>query len=129
MPEWIRTCSYYLLLWHALGGLATLAVYYLFWAKCHPNKEFSQKKLWMETQNRLFPPTTKTHSLSPLTVGTPPLYWLGIGWWYSGPCVLASLSFVFVFFYSHVVYAIANWFCFVLLCVYSTSVYPLLKRV
>ena len=34
----------------------------------------------------------------------PPLYWLGTSRWCSDPCVLAPLSFVFVFFYCHVVF-------------------------
>ena len=51
----------------------------------------------------LFFLTTKPHPLNPLTMSLPPLYWLGTIRWCSDPCVLAPLSFVFVFFYSHVV--------------------------
>ena len=43
--------------------------------------------------------------------------------------MFAPLFSVFVFFYSHTVSAVAAWFCFILLCVYSTCVYPLWKRV
>ena len=68
------------------------AINYLFWAKCHPSKVFSQKKLWLKTQNRLFPPTTKPHPLNPLIVSPPLLYWLGTDWWCFGHCVLAPLS-------------------------------------
>ena len=46
----------------------------------------------------------------------PPLYWLRTSWWCSGPCVLASLSFVFVSFRSHVVSVVVDQLCFVLLC-------------
>ena len=54
----IRTWVFpYLPLWHVSGDPA---IYYLFWAKCHPSKEFSQKKLWLETQNRLFSPHHQT---------------------------------------------------------------------
>ena len=53
------------------------------------------------------PPTTKPHPLNPLTMGPPPLYLLGTGWQCFDPC------------------GIATWFCFVLLLVYSTRVYPL----
>ena len=92
---------HHLPLWRVSGGPT---IYYLFWAKCHPSKAFSQKKLWLETQNILFSPTTKPHPLNPLTMSLPPLYWLGTSRWCSDPCVLAPLSFVFVFFYCHVVF-------------------------
>ena len=64
LSEWIKTwVSHYLPLWHASGDLA---IHYLFWAKCHPNKAFSQKRLWLKTQNKLFSPhhqTTPSESL------------------------------------------------------------------
>ena len=62
-------------------------------------------------------------------MGPLPLYWLGTSWWCSGLCVVAPLSFVFVFFHFHAVSAVADWFCLVLLRVYSIHVYPLWKRV
>ena len=43
--------------------------------------------------------------------------------------MLAPPSSVFVIFYSHTISGIATWFCFVLLLVYSTRVYPLWKKV
>ena len=52
-----------------------------------------------------FPPPPNHALWIPLTVGPPPLYWLGTGWWCSGPSVLAPLSSVFV---CHAVSAVAN---------------------
>ena len=76
-----------------------------------------------------FLPTTKPLSLNPLIIGPLPLYRLSIGLWCSGPCVLTLLSSIFVFFQSYIVSAVADWFCLVLLRVYSIRVYPLWKRV
>ena len=90
-----------------------LVVYYLFWAKCHPSKAFSQKMLWLETQNRLFSPIAKPQPLNPLTlVVLQPL---------------CAYSTIFVFFRSHVVSTIANYPCSILLCVSSARSYPLQK--
>ena len=64
-------------------------------------KHFPKKKSFGRNPKiDYFPPTTKPHPLNSLTVGPPPLYWLGTSWWYSGPCVLDPLSSVFVFFRS-----------------------------
>ena len=102
-----------------------LVVYYLFWAKCHPNKEFSQKMLWLETQNRLFSPITKPQPLNPLTLGPSPLYWPGYKLVVLQP--LCAYYTIFVFFRSHVVSTIANYPCSILLCVSSARSYPLQK--
>ena len=94
-------------------------IYYFFWVRYHPNKVYSQKKLQLETKYRPLLPSPPNHTLYiPLTVGPPPLYWLGIGWWCSSPPVLAPLSSVFVFFHSHTISAVTNQFCFILLCVF-----------
>ena len=45
-------------------------IYYFFWVRYHPNRIYSQKKLWQETKYRpLFPPTTKPRPLNPLNRG------------------------------------------------------------
>ena len=65
--EWIRTWfSHYLPLWHASSGPA---VCYLFWAKCNPNKAFTQKELQLEIQNRLFSPHHQTTPFKSLNCG------------------------------------------------------------
>ena len=66
-------------------------------------RHFPQKELQLETQNRLFPPTMKPHSLNLLTAGPPFLYWRGTDRWCSGPYVLVLLSSALVFFHSHVI--------------------------
>ena len=104
-------------------------IYYFFWLRYHLNRVYSQKKLWLETKYRPFFPPPPNHTLwIPLTVGPPPLYWLGIGWWCSNPCVLASLSSVFVFFHSHAVSVVVDKFCFILLHVFVLflHVFPVL---
>ena len=94
------------------------AIYYLFWVRYYPSTVYFQKKSRLETKYKAVFPPPPNHTLwMPLTVGPSPLYWLGTSWWYSGPCVLAPLSLVFVFFRSYVVFAIVKKPCLVLLCV------------
>ena len=129
MTKFSFVCSYYIPLplgsngW-GLGYLTTYlygmhqmvpAIYYLFWVRYHPSRVYSQKKSRLETKYRpIFPPPPNHILWIPLTMGPPPLYWLGTGWWCSGPYVLAPLSFVFVFFRSHAISVIVDLFCFVL---------------
>ena len=70
--------------------LVILAYIFLFWVGCHPSRTFPPKELEWKPQNRLhILPTTRPHSLLPLTHDPPPLYWLGIGrWCLSLVCVL-----------------------------------------
>ena len=82
-----------------------------------PTRHFSQKKLWLESQNRLFHLNTKPHPLNPLIAFPPFLYWLGTSGWCSGPCVLVPLSSMFVFFHSYAISAVS---CF---AVSSTRAY------
>ena len=73
-----------------------------------PTRHFSQKKLWLETQNRLFPLNTKPHPLNPLTACPSLLYWLGTSGRCSGLCVLVPPSLTFVFFHSHAIFAMSH---------------------
>ena len=92
-------------------------------------KNFPKRSYGWKPKIDSFSLTTKPYHPNPLIVGPPPLYWLGIGWWCSSPYVLISLSFVFVFFHSHTISAVVDWFCFVLLRVYFAHVYSLWKRI
>lgn len=66
---------------------AVLAIYYLFWIKMH-----SQKRPWLDTKNKPFPPPLQTTpSVNLLTMGPPPLHWLDTGWWYSNHSVVVLL--------------------------------------
>ena len=105
--KWIRIgLPHHLPLWHASNSHNHLL---FFWVRYHLNRVYSQKKLWLETNiDSLFPPPPNHTFWIPLTVGPPPLYWLGIGWWCSSPCVLAPLSSIFVSFRSYAVFAIAD---------------------
>ena len=78
----------------------------------YPKRSYGRKP----NIDRLFPPPPNHALWISLTVGPPPLYWLGTGWWCPGPFVLAPLSFVFV---SHAVPTIADQLCFV--CCVSLS--------
>ena len=99
-----------------------LAVYYLFGQNAIPTRHFSQKKLWMEIQNRLFPTNTRPHPLNLSTACPPILYWLGTSGWCSGSCVLVPLSFTFVFFYAYVVSAMSrSAMCLFYSCLSSTK--------
>ena len=93
-----------------------------------PVKHFPKRGFSWKPKIGYFPPSTKPHPLNPLTVGPLPLYWLDTGWWCSNHCVLAPLSSVFVFFRSHVVSAVIDWYCFILLRVSFACVYLVGKR-
>ena len=56
-----------------------------------------------------------TPSTNPLTMGPPPLHWLGAVWWCFGHGVVLPLPSVFVFFLSYAVSTIATQLCLVLL--------------
>ena len=85
-----------------------------------PKRSYSQKP-----KINSFPPTSKSHPLSPLTAGPPFLYWLGKSGRCSGPCVLVPLSSVFVFFHSHAVSAVpamsSSVVCLFCQCLSSTT--------
>ena len=85
--------SPYLPLWHASSGPGPSLASFL--VKCHPNKAFSPKKsLDKNPKIDLFPPTTKPHSLNPLTEDPPLLYWLGSSRWCSSLYVSSTILYV-----------------------------------
>ena len=86
---------HYLALWHASDGPNHLL---LLLGKIPSLQDIFPKRSHGRKPNidLLFPPPPNHALWIPLTVGPPPLYWLGTGWWCSGPSVLAPLSFVFV---------------------------------
>ena len=86
------------------------------WAKMLSQQSISQKRAWLDTKNKPFPPPHQTTpSISPLTVGPPPLHWLGTSWWCSDHNVVIPLLSVFVFLLSHAISAVATQLCLVLL--------------
>ena len=91
--------------------------------KVGSERHFSQKRLWLETQNGLFSLHHQTTPYETLNRGPPVLYWLGTsGWCSGGPCVLVPLSFVFVFFHSHAITAMSrSAICLFCLCLSSTK--------
>ena len=92
-----------------------LTIFHLFWAKMPSQQSISQKRPWLDTRNRPFPIFHQTTpSVNFLTVSPLPLHWLGTGWWCSGHSVAILLLFVFVFFLSYTVSAIAAHLCLVL---------------
>ena len=86
---------HYLALWHASDGPNRLL---LLLGKIPSQQDIFPKRShgWKPNIDPLFPPPPNHALWIPLTVGPPPLYWLGTGWWCSGPSVLAPLSSVFV---------------------------------
>ena len=102
-------CSYciplppYLPLWHASDGPNHLL---LLLGKI-PFQDIFPKRSHGRKPNidPLFPSPPNQTLWIPLTVGPPPLYWLGTGWWCPDPFVLALLSSVFAF---HTVSAVAD---------------------
>ena len=95
---------YYLALWHASDGPNHLL---LLLGKIPSQQDIFPKRSYGRKPNidPLFPPPPNHTLWIPLTVGPPPLYWLGTGWWCPGPSVFALLSSVFV---CHVVPAVAD---------------------
>ena len=103
-------CSYciplphYLALWHASYGPNHLL---LLLDKIPSQQDIFPKRSHGRKPNidPIFPPPPNHALWIPLTVGLPPLYWLGTSWWCPDPSVLAPLSSAFV---CHVVSAIAD---------------------
>ena len=95
---------HYLALWHASDGPNHLL---LLLGKIPSQKDIFPKRSHGRKPNidPIFPPLPNHTLWIPLTVGPPPLYWLGIGWWCPSPSVLALLSSVFA---SHAVSAVAD---------------------
>ena len=98
---------HYLALWHALDDLNRLL---LFLGKIPSQQDIFPKRSHGRKPNidPLFPLPSNHALWIPLTVGPPPLYWLGTSWWCSDSFVFAPLSSVFV---SHAVSTIADLFC------------------
>ena len=94
-------CSYciplphYLALWHASDGLNHLL---LLLGKIPSQQDIFPKRSHGRKPNidPLFPPQSNHALWIALTVGPPPLYWLGTSWWCSDHSVLGPLSSVFV---------------------------------
>ena len=95
---------HYLVLWHASDGPNHLL---LLLSKILSQQDIFPKRSHGRKSNidPLFPPPPNHALWIPLTMGPPPLYWLGTGWWCPGPFVLALLSSVFA---SHTVSAVAD---------------------
>ena len=88
-------------------------IYNLFWVRYHPSKVYSQKKSHLETKYRPIFPPPPNHTL---WIHWPWAHLFCIGWVQVGG---APLSSVFVFFHSHAVSVVADWFCLILLHVFS----------
>ena len=117
LPEWIRaqaSLSTYLYGTHQV----VLALHLLLLGKISSQQCIFPKEASIGIPKYLFLPSTKPHPRNPLAVGPPFLYWLGTSGWCSGPCVCVPLSFAFVFFYSHAIFAVLamSHFAMCLLC-------------
>ena len=103
--KWIRIrLLHYLALWHASDGLNHLL---LLLGKIPSQQDIFPKRSYGRKPkiDPLFPPPPNHALWIPLTMGPPPWYWLGTGWWCPGPFVFALLSSVFV---CHAVPAVAD---------------------